>query len=346
MSNQSGKMAPRIEVNRVKLSERIPLDTPYSVTIVPSSFCNFACTFCPCRTMQYKAAVMSFEKFKHIIDNANFPQQVKVLHMYNIGEPLFNKELPKLISYAKQSGFAKKISMVTNASLLTKEKADELIASGVNRIIISLYGMNDDDYKKTTQKDISFNMIYENIKYLNSIKNDCEIFVKVIDRATPTEEKRQEFIDKFKDNSTFYSIETILPIWPNFRPEDDESSKITNFSRGLYEGVPAKERLACHYPFYSMVVNPNGIVNPCLADWDESLNLGDTSKQSLSEIWNSEKYDAFRLVQLSGKRPEHFLCGTCGTLEAATPTDDDINDDRVKLLNKLFPKFSNIGANV
>ncbi len=336
---KTGVMAPRIEVNRVKLSEKIPLSTPYSVTIVPSSFCNFACTFCPCRTMQYKAAIMPFEKFKNIIDNAGFPEQVKVLHMYNIGEPLFNKDLPKMISYAKQSGFAKRISMVTNASLLTKEKADALISSGVNRIIISLYGMCDEDYKKTTQRDVSFDMIYENIKYLNSIKGDCDVFVKVIDRATPTEIKRQEFIEKFKDNCTYYSIETILPIWPNFRPEDDESSNIKITTRGLYEGVPAEERLACHYPFYSMVVNPNGLVNPCLADWDESVTLGDTSKKSLCEIWNSKEYDDFRLLQLSGKRPKHYLCATCGTLAAATPGEDDINEDRLKLLHKLFPNY-------
>lgn len=336
--SKSGVMSPRIEVNRLKLSQKIPLDTPFSVTIVPSSFCNFACNFCPCRTIAHKASVMSLDMFKNIIDNANFSQQVKVLHLYNVGEPLINKDFPQIIKYAKKSNFAKKISMVTNSSLLTEELSQEIIASGVDRIIISLYGLNDEDYKQTTNKNISFDVIYENIKYLNSIKGNCEIFVKVIDRVTPTEEKRNEFINKFKDNSTFYSIETILPIWPNFRPESDNPTQKEDFERGLYEGIPAIDRLACHYPFYSMVVNPKGIVNPCLADWDESLTLGDTSVKSLAEIWNSDEYQEFRLVQLSGQRKEHHLCATCGTLKAATAPDDDIDEDRLMLLEKLFPE--------
>lgn len=338
-TNKSGVMAPRIQVNRVKLSQKIPLDTPFSVTIVPCSFCNFACTFCPCRTITHKAGIMSLDMLKHIIRNANFPQQVKVLHLYNVGEPLINRELPQMIAYAKQSAFAQKISMVTNANLLTEELSRKLIASGIDRIIISLYGLNDDDYLKTTNKKIKFDTIHANVKYLNSIKNNCEVFVKVIDRVTPTEEKRQEFIDKFKNNSTFFSIETILPIWPNFRPEPDDPTQSENFQSGLYEGVPAIDRLACHYPFYSMVVNPKGIVNPCLADWDESLTLGDTYKNSLNEIWNSKEYQDFRLVQLSGKRKEHYLCATCGTLKAATAPDDDIDKDRLKLLKKLFPEY-------
>ncbi|MFH2043936.1 MAG: radical SAM/SPASM domain-containing protein [Pseudomonadota bacterium] len=335
-TSKSGVMAPRIEVNRMKLSQQIPLDTPFSVTIVPCSYCNFACTFCPCRTITEKASIMSLEMFKTIIDNANFPQQVKVLHLYNVGEPLINKAFPEIVKYAKKSNFAKKISMVTNASLLNDELSKEIIASGIDRIIISLYGLNDEDYLKTTNRKISFALIYENIKYLNSIKENCEIFVKVIDRVTPTQEKRQEFIEKFKENSTFFSIETILPIWPNFRPEANDPTQKEDFDRGLYEGVPAVDRLACHYPFYSMVVNSKGIVNPCLADWNESLNLGDTANKSLNDIWHSKEYQDFRLVQLSGKRKQHHLCATCGTLKAATAPQDDIDQDRLLLLEKLF----------
>ncbi|MBF0266084.1 MAG: radical SAM protein [Gammaproteobacteria bacterium] len=335
-NNTSGVMSPRIEVNRLPLSKQVPLDTPFSVTLVPSTYCNFACSFCPVKEISDKPSLMSIETAKNIIDNANFPQQVKVLHLYNVGEPLINKDFIKIIKYARQTNFAHRISTVTNASLLTKNLSEELIASGVDRIIISLYGLNDDDYLKTTKKKIKFETIYENIKYLNSIKGDCEIFVKVIDRVTPTEQTRQEFINKFKEISTFYSIETILPIWPNFRPEKDDPSQREDFQRGLYEGVPAIDRVACHYPFYSMVVNPKGIVNPCLADWDGLLKLGDTNNSSLNEIWNAKEYQDFRYEQLSGQRKEHPLCRTCGTLKAATAPDDDMDEDRLYLLDKLF----------
>jgi radical SAM protein with 4Fe4S-binding SPASM domain len=210
----------------------------------------------------------------------------------------------------------------------------ELIASGIDRIIISLYGLNDDDYLTTTNKHISFDTIYENIKYLNSIKGKCQIFIKVINRVVFTPERKQEFINKFQDHCDFYSIEPILPIWPNFRPEGDDPD-LKNV--GLYAGVPAVDRLTCHYPFYSMVVNARGFVNPCLADWNESVTLGNAKTDSLCDIWNSKEYNEFRLMQLQGKRRDHLLCSTCGTLRSATCTEDDIDGDRLRLLDKMFP---------
>jgi radical SAM protein with 4Fe4S-binding SPASM domain len=87
-----------------------------------------------------------------------------------------------------------------------------------------------------------------------------------------------------------------------------------------------------------MVVAPNGWVTPCLADWNESLLLGNANFLSLNEIWNNRAYRIFRHLQLFGKRKEHFLCGTCGTLRAATCPEDDIDEAREELLAKLFPE--------
>ncbi len=317
----------RVEQNRVKLADQIPLRTPYSVTIVPCSYCSFSCRFCPSKLIKQKW-VMSLAAFKHIIDNANFPDQVKMLHLYNVGEPTMNANLANMIRYAKASTFSQRISMVTNGSMLNRYVSDELTASGIDRIIVSLYGLNDTDYYKITGRTMSLAKIYENIMYLNSIKGGCEIFVKVIDRVV----KDNTFVEMFKDHCDYYSIEPILPIWPNFRPEG-EMPELDG--KGLYEGVPAVERLACHYPFYSMVVNARGFVNPCLADWEESVELGDTSKQGLREIWESEKYRGFRLMQLRGERLESGLCRTCGTLRVATAPEDDIDGDRERLL-ELF----------
>jgi radical SAM protein with 4Fe4S-binding SPASM domain len=281
-------------------------------------------------------AIMEFNTAKEIIDNAGFPRSVKMLSLYNVGEPLLNNALPNIIRYAKTIGFAQRASIVTNASLLTRDWSERLIHSGIDRIIISLYGMSDEDYLANTGKHVKFAEIRRNIRYLNNIKDDCNVFVKVTDRAVPTSEKQQEFLDTFKDHCSGYSIEPILPIWPNFKPEGDDPALR---DIGLYHGVPAVDRLACHYPFYSMVVNARGFVNPCLADWDETLTLGNANEQSLSEIWNSKEYQDFRLVQLSGRRPGHFLCATCGTLRAATCPEDDIDGARLMLLEKMFPEI-------
>ena len=323
----------RFETNRVKLSDQIPLDMPYSVTMVPSSYCNFACTFCPARIIQHKANIMRYETARRIMEQANFPRPVKMLSLYNVGEPLINLELPMIIKHAKDILFAERISLVTNAVLLTSERSRRLINAGLDRIIISIYGLDDLDYKLVTNKKTSFANIVHNIKYLHEIKGDCKVHVKIIDRVVLTLERLELFDNLFIKRCDTYSIEPILPIWPNFRPEGENC----DLTQGLYKGVPAVDRLACHYPFYSMVVNPDGKVTPCLADWNESHVLGDTDRDGLNEIWHSQEYQDFRFVQLMGWRRDHPLCSTCGTLRTATCPEDDIDQDRIKLLTKLFP---------
>lgn len=324
----------RFETKRVKLSDKIPMDTPFSVTMVPSSLCTFACTFCPARLIKHKAGVMLQSLAYKIIDNAGFPKKVKMLSLYNVGEPLLNPNIHFIAQHAKEVGFCERTSLVTNASLLTKEKSEQLIDSGLDRIIISIYGISDFDYWFITKNRIDFDELHKNIVYLNSIKEDCIIHIKVIDRVTCTPPRRAMFLDAFAEHCTSYSFEPILPIWPNFRPEPEDATKI---NVGLYKSVPAVDRLVCHYPFYSMVVTSSGMVTPCLADWDESTILGDARSSSLNDIWNSEAYQKFRYVQLAGLRPGHKLCRTCGTLRTATCPEDDIDGVREELFNKLFP---------
>jgi MoaA/NifB/PqqE/SkfB family radical SAM enzyme len=277
---------------------------------------------------------MQLELFEKIIDNSGFPGKVKVLHLYNVGEPLININLCDMISHAKGKQFSERISLVTNASLLDQWVTYPLLASGLDRIIISLYGLSDEDYLKNTNRPIKFESIYENIKFLHKVNerlhDSCEVFIKVIDRAVPTKEALEKFVKLFAPLCDYYSVEPVLPIWPNFQTGEVD--------KGLYEGIPAKERIACHYPFYSLVVDSAGIVNPCLADWDGLVQLGDAKVDSLNTIWNSDKYEHFRFVQLCGYRkcyppfPRYSdLCATCGTLKAATMPEDDIDDDRIRL---------------
>ena len=328
----------RFETNRVKLSDQLPLDTPYSVTMVPSSLCNFACTFCPARIIRRKAKIIPLQVATRIIDRANFPRPVKMLSLYNVGEPLLNEDLPLIISHAKERKFCERTSLVTNAVFLTPEKSRQLVGAGLDRLIISIYGLNDIDYELVTNRKASFDQIWRNVRYFYGIKAQCHVHVKIIDRVATADGRQDMFKSLFRDICDTYSIEPILPIWPSFRPEGEDPLLKRLCGEGLYKGVPAVDRLACHYPFYSMVVTSGGKVTPCLADWNESLVLGNvTGAATLNTVWNSLAYQDFRFSQLAGKRRDHYLCSTCGTLRTATCPEDDIDGDRVKLLNKLFP---------
>lgn len=58
-------------------------------------------------------------------------------------------------------------------------------------------------------------------------------------------------------------------------------------------------------------VNPDGGVYPCCRG-PEELRMGDATRQSFEEIWNGERYRAFRRRMFEGDYPE--VCRTCYVL--------------------------------
>ena len=100
---------PRINIHdRTALQDVIPLKTPFVIFIDPASACNFLCSFCPTghrdiieETGRFQG-VMKEIVFEKIIDDlSNFPDPIKVLRLYKDGEPFLNKNLARMISYAK-----------------------------------------------------------------------------------------------------------------------------------------------------------------------------------------------------------------------------------------------------
>src|SRR5262245_44991812 len=135
------QIKPRINLeNRTKLEEVIPLTTPFILFVDPASTCNFQCTFCPTgdrelikSTGRYQG-VMQFDLYQKIIDDlALFPEEIKVLRLYKDGEPLLNKNLAKMVAYAKQSGRVPYIDTTTNGTLITPARMGALIAAGLDK---------------------------------------------------------------------------------------------------------------------------------------------------------------------------------------------------------------------
>lgn len=78
------------------------LTLPRSIYIEPTSRCNELCQQCP-RTLLSREddRDLSFDKFRQIVEQ--FPQLERVV-LHGLGEPLLNKELPLMIRYLKERG--------------------------------------------------------------------------------------------------------------------------------------------------------------------------------------------------------------------------------------------------
>ncbi len=337
------KIYPRISLeNRTKLETVIPLSTPFVLFVDPCNICNFKCKMCPNgspNTIKRTGRIqkrLDFGLYRKIIDDLQeFDKPLKVLRMYKEGEPLLNAHFESMVRYAKNSGYVKYIDTTTNGYLLSPTRSKSIIESGIDKINISVNGISYEQFLNNSGIRLDYNKYVKNIANLYNIKENvnekCEIVIKIVGDYLTNDEKLK-FYDTFGDICDNIFIENIAPCWSGFDVEKHAKVKI-NLSKGIYNNELTPNINICPYIFYSMSVNSDGTVSLCFLDWQRKLIIGDTRKQSLKEIWNSDILYNYQMVNLNGKRKENEICKNCGQLIYGMPDNIDFYTDELK--NKL-----------
>src|SRR5258708_14483130 len=115
---------------------------PHCVFIEVTNHCNLLCETCPRTFTTYEEPkTLSWENFLKIVEEFTEMERA-VLH--GIGEPLLNKELPRMIAHLKALGVF--VLFNTNATLLTPEWSHKLIESGLDEMRCSIDGADPKTY--------------------------------------------------------------------------------------------------------------------------------------------------------------------------------------------------------
>lgn len=331
------KIKPRIDLeNRTRLETVIPLKTPFIVFVDPSDSCNFQCKFCPTgdrklmKEVGRPSKVMNFNLFTKIIDDiCQFEKPIKVLRLYKDGEPLLNPHFAKMVRYAKESGCCEKIDTTTNASLLNPKLSREIIDAGLDRINISIEGMNSEQYLEFSQYKLDFDQFVDNIRDLYENRKNCEIIVK-INGDLLSEADKESFYKIFGDIADGVYIEHVMSCWPEFELNGVEVNQKT----GIY-GQEIKEVKVCPYPFYSFSINSDGLASICFLDWSKKMIIGDAKSQSVKDIWQGQPLKEFQKMFLRKERKNHQICKDCGQLTHGLPDNiDEFADELLKRFKK------------
>ena len=255
---------------------------------------------------------MSLELYRKVIDDvAEFPDWLKILRLSQHGEPLLHPELPEMIRYAKERGVSEFIEIVTNGSRLNPELNEQLVASGLDRIRISIEEISREGYRRMAGANIDFDQLLFGIRdlYERSVRagNPCEVYVKTVDAAVDTKEKEETFYRLFGDICHRIWIDHIVPAWAGW----EELGKRFDLQQTGIHGQVSHEIKVSPFPFYSPSVAPDGIVTVCCADWQRKLVVGDLTRQSLLEVWNGESLRTFWTDMLSGHGDRYEMCAHC-----------------------------------
>lgn len=327
---------PRIDLeNRTKLETVIPLNVPFIINVDPTDKCNFQCKFCPTgdrdlmkNTPGRNHGNMDFELFKKIVDDiCEFEKPIKVLRLYKDGEPTINPHFADMIRYAKEKKCSERIDTTTNASLLTPEKNLDMIDAGIDRINISIEGVNAKQYMDFSKYKVDFDKLVDNVRHLYENKKQCEVIVK-INGDTLAEEEKDKFYEIFGNIADGVYIEHIMSCWPEFELNGVE----VNQEYGIY-GQEIKEVEVCPYVFYSFSINSDGTASTCFLDWSRKLLIGNVNEESVKDVWLGEKLRNYQKMFLKKKRKSHPMCGNCGQMSHGLP--DNIDPYAEELLTRL-----------
>jgi radical SAM protein with 4Fe4S-binding SPASM domain len=265
-------------------NRQITLDTlPIRLWIESSLVCNLECLMCPNKDIPNdQKGVMSFELFQKIIDEAkDFVQDINIHHR---GEPLVNPRLPDMIRYAKAAGLM--VRFHTNATKMTQDKADDVIAAEPDLVSISFDGFRKDVYEEVRAGAV-FERTVDNIKWLLTAKQRMKktrpyIVIERIDFER-YRSKEQDVVVALEREFQALGVDEIIV--------KNEYDWVTDDSP-----EPAQKQLysVCTFPWYAMVICWDGSVTPCPQDFLARMVMGNVSRQSIAEVWNGDEYRSLR----------------------------------------------------
>lgn len=208
------KLTPPIRKDRKPLQDLLPLKQPLRVNIDPCDICNFKCDFCfQCKDTGFKGSIMTTDMFERVVDQLKeFAEPINVVHLYALGEPFINKNMPLFIRRLKEEGVAKEVKTTTNGSLLSPEMIDGILEAGLDEISISLNGLKDEDFKRIAAANVKFDQMYDNLKYLYERRGSCHVHIKIIGDYFSKEEQKY-FIEKIGEHADTINIDGLTNHW-------------------------------------------------------------------------------------------------------------------------------------
>ena len=334
------KQIPRIDIHdRLELAEELPLRTPYVVHIDPCDTCNFHCKFCPSgnrelmgRTKGRGHGPMEFDRYRFVIDSlADFDDPIRVVRLYKEGEPLLHPRFAEMVRYAKASGCVERVDTTTNASMLTRERSLALIDAGLDRINISVEGINAGQYADFSGYRMDYAAFVDNIAFFYDHRQQCEVSIKINgDILTP--EQEESFYRTFGDIADGISVEHTIDYWPKYKEmgvDYDEDVSLL--------GTRSREVQVCPYVFYEMCINSDGTYSLCRFDWNHAMILGRdmTGWIRPKKIWDSIMLWGFQQTFLKKERLRLSVlsCPKCGILKQGVP--EDIDEFAEEILDRM-----------
>lgn len=297
------------------MKKSIQWGIPMTISVEPTTACNLRCPECPSglRSFTRDTGNLKPNFFKSIIDEVH--KELSYLIFYFQGEPYINPEFLDMVQYASKKGIYTITS--TNGHFLNKAIAEKTIASGLDRVIISVDGTTQEVYENY-RKGGKLETVLQGTRNLVQAKKKMKsptphiIFQFLV--VKPNEHQIPEIyrlakeigVDEVKlKTAQVYDYKNGNELIPTIK-------KYARYAQNEDGTWHVKNELLnhCWKLWHACVITWDGLVVPCCFDKDATHKLGDLKSTSFKEIWKGVDYHNFRNLLLKG-RDKIDICINC-----------------------------------
>jgi len=257
---------------------------PIRLWVETSSICNLRCPMCPNQRMPAaQKGLMDLELFNKIVSEAR--GFVRDMYLHHRGEPLLNPALFEMIHAAKQAGISTRFH--TNGTLLTAQKAEQLVAAEPDLVSFSIDGFEKGAYERI-RVGANFEQVIENVVRLARLRDAQRLSRPyiVVERI------------KFRNPDMAENKQAVADLTRQFLEagvnEVIEKQEYTWAEETAPEPGGQPRYTVCTFPWYAMVICADGTVTPCPQDFWAKMNMGNVRTAGLLEIWNGAAYQKLR----------------------------------------------------
>jgi radical SAM protein with 4Fe4S-binding SPASM domain len=313
---------------------------PAHLQVEVTSACNLRCTMCLVRyrpPVNKLAGAMTPQLYHRLVDSLPLRQ----LTLQGLGEPLLSPYLPEMIATAVRRGI--RVGFNTNATLLNRRRAEELVASRVDWLHVSLDGASAGAYE-AIRDGAKFDTVIANLTGLVRAKRTASsatpwirvVFVAMRDNVAELPDLVRLLgaigVDELRVQNLSHSFDDTDPAgrYEEIRAFTSDQALWTGadlararaaFSEARRVAADEGVRLrlprfddegggGCTWPWDAAYITSAGVVQPCcMVMGDDRVALGDLNETGFPEIWRGEAYRDFRR-RLAGTEPPE-VCRGC-----------------------------------
>ncbi|MBN2425068.1 MAG: SPASM domain-containing protein [Calditrichaceae bacterium] len=288
---------------------------PPIMTLEPTNLCNLKCPLCTTGNgeMLRSKGNMSLDTFEQFINLLG--DDIFFLIIYHQGEPYLNKNFFKFVEMAKEKNIYCTTS--TNGHYFSEENINRTIDSGLDSMIVSIDGIDQESYEKYRVKG-DLQKVLAGTRRLIQIKQERKVKHPLVAIQFLVMKHNEHQIPGMKKLARDIGVDRLmiknievrsLEEAKKWLPENDRYRRY-DFSKNSYK-VKNAEKTSCPRPWLSALINWDGSVVPCCFDKNGFYNMGNINEMhDFRKIWEGEAFIKFR-DQLAADRKQIDMCRNC-----------------------------------